>query len=131
MARTGTHRLTRPWVSSFHIESFFIRFFFPPNTHPSLYWILPKRKTGMSRTYTFLQSGVQKNTFQEGDEQTVMRAHRQIYMLHIRHAECATWFSNGMPRLGVCVRPHCSPLCCSPWLSGQFTATCSLSFFAF
>lgn len=54
-------------------------------------------------------------------------AHTDIHA-NIRHAECATWFSNGMPRL--CVRPHSLLLWCSPWLSSQFTATCSLSFFA-
>lgn len=41
----------------------------------------------------------------------------------------ATWFSNGMPRLCLCVRAHFSPLCCWPWWSSQFPVTCSPSFF--
>lgn len=52
-----------------------------------------------------------------------MCTHADIHT-NIRHAECATPISNGMPR--VCARPHCSRLGCL-LLSSQFTATRPLS----
>ena len=93
------------WFLIFHP----IIFFFSVNTHPSLYWILLKRNTGMIHTCTFWQYRVQENQFKkEMNRPFCKRTHTDIHA-DVRHAECATRFSNGMPRLCVCCE---TSFCC-------------------
>lgn len=82
MARPGTHRLSHSWVS-FHIESFFIRFFFHPPKHTSLTVMNSAKDKDLDDPHVHIF------TISRGHEQTMMCTYTHTHTVihaNIRHA---------------------------------------------